>query len=128
MADVTKEQESTLANSFEDILTALPVIREASQSAREILLANLVMIGEIPSPTFEESRRVEFLQNRFVEAGMHNSSTDEMGNALGILPGTRWEQNILVVAHVDTVHEATVDHTITLQPQWGTTPWGWRWW
>ena len=117
MADVSSEQESRIADSFEDILAVLPVIREASQSAREILLANLVMIGEIPSPTFEEFRRVEFIQNRFMEAGLHNSSADEMGNALGILPGSTGEQNILVVAHVDTVHAATIDHTITLQPQ-----------
>jgi tripeptide aminopeptidase len=52
-----------------------------------------------------------------VESGLHNASADEMGNALGIFPGRSGEQNILVVAHVDTVHAATVDHTITLQPQ-----------
>jgi acetylornithine deacetylase/succinyl-diaminopimelate desuccinylase-like protein len=116
MADVTSEQEHRVADSFEEILTMLPFVREASQAVREILLANLVMIGEIPSPTFEENRRVEFIQNRFVEAGLHNASADEMGNALGIFPGSSGEQNILVVAHVDTVHPATVDHTITLQP------------
>jgi tripeptide aminopeptidase len=115
MSDVSSEQENRVTD-FAEILTLLPFIREASQAAREILLANLVMIGEIPSPTFEESERVEFVQNRFVEAGLHNASADEMGNALGILPGSSGEQNILVVAHVDTVHAATVDHTITVQP------------
>jgi len=117
MADVTSEQENRVADSFEDILTVLPFVREASQAAREILLANLVMIGEIPSPTFDEFSRVEFIQNRFVESGLHNASADEMGNALGILPGSSGEQNILVVAHVDTVHATTVDHTITLRPE-----------
>jgi acetylornithine deacetylase/succinyl-diaminopimelate desuccinylase-like protein len=122
MADVRSEQEETLAGSFEDILTLLPFVREASQAAREIILANLVMIGEIPSPTFEEARRVEFIQNRFVEGGLNNASADEMGNALGILPGSVGEQNILVVAHVDTVHAATVDHTITLRPESASGP------
>jgi di/tripeptidase len=117
MADVSSEQENRVADSFEEILAILPFIKEASQALREILLANLVMIGEIPSPTFEEDRRVKFIQNRFVEAGLHNASADEMGNALGILPGTTGEQNILVVAHVDTVHPSNVDHTITLRPQ-----------
>jgi di/tripeptidase len=116
MADVTREQENAITGSFEEILTALPFIREASLAAREILLANLVMIAEIPSPTFQEFNRVEFIQNRFVESGLHNSSADEMGNALGILPGSSGEQNILLVAHVDTVHADTVDHTITLGP------------
>ncbi len=122
MADVTSEQENKIADSFEDILTLLPFVREASQAVREILLANLVMIGEIPSPTFDEFRRVEFIQNRFMESGLHNASADEMGNALGILPGGTGEQNILIVAHVDTVHAATLDHTITLQPQSAVGP------
>jgi di/tripeptidase len=122
MADVSSEQENRVADSFEEILTMLPFIKEASQALREILLANLVMIGEIPSPTFEEDRRVEFIQNRFVEAGLHNASADEMGNALGILPGTTGEQNILVVARVDTVHPLSLDHTITLRPQSATGP------
>lgn len=122
MTDTTRERENQVAGSFEEILTMLPFIREASQAAREILLANLVMIGEIPSPTFGEYRRVEFIENRFVEAGLHNASTDEMGNALGILPGSTGEQTILVVAHVDTVHAATVDHTITLRPQSASGP------
>jgi di/tripeptidase len=122
MADVSSKPEHRVADNLKEILTMLPFVKEASQALREILLANLVMIGEIPSPTFEEDRRVEFIQNRFVEAGLHNASTDEMGNALGILPGTTGEQNILVVAHVDTVHPTSVDHTITLRPQSATGP------
>jgi acetylornithine deacetylase/succinyl-diaminopimelate desuccinylase-like protein len=122
MAEVSSDQESRIQDKFEDILTMLPFFREASEAVKEILLANLVMIGEIPSPTFGEDRRVEFIQNRFVEAGLHNTSADEMGNALGILQGSSGEQNILVVAHVDTVHASTVDHTITLHPSSATGP------
>ena len=117
MADVSSDQQSRIEDSLEGILTMLPFVREAAQAAKEILLANLIMIGEIPAPTFAEHQRVEFIQNRFVESGLHNASADELGNALGILPGSSGERNILVVAHVDTVHPATVDHTITLQPQ-----------
>ena len=94
MADITSEQERGVADNFEEILAELPFVRDASQAAREILLANLVMIGEIPSPTFEEFRRVEFIQNRFVESGLHNASADEMGNALGILPGSSGEHGL----------------------------------
>ena len=124
MADVTKSQEAGAlpSETLEDIIAMLPYYRDASQVVREILLANLVMIGEIPAPTFEEERRVEFIQNRLTECGLHNVSTDEMGNALGIIPGTTGEQNILVVAHVDTVFPATVDHTITLSPDSATGP------
>ncbi|MBN1834229.1 MAG: peptidase dimerization domain-containing protein [Spirochaetales bacterium] len=80
------------------------------------------MIGEIPAPTFGEGPRVEFIQNRFTECGLHSVSTDEMGNALGIVPGSSAEQSILVVAHVDTVFPANIDHNITLSPDAATGP------
>ncbi len=124
MADVRSEEEHRIEDSenLEAIISLLPFIKEASQAVREILLANLVMIGEIPAPTFAEDRRLEFIQNRFVESGLHNASADEMGNALGILLGSEGERNILLVAHMDTVHPASVDHTITLHPQSATGP------
>ncbi len=107
---------------MEEILDLLPYLREASQAAREILLANLVMIAEIPAPTFHEERRVEFLQSRFTDSGLQNVSTDEMGNALGILRGTDENRNILAVAHIDTVFPASVDHTIALHPDFVVGP------
>ncbi|MFH0910733.1 MAG: M20/M25/M40 family metallo-hydrolase [Planctomycetota bacterium] len=82
---------------------------------RHILLANLSMIAEIPAPTFQETGRVEFLINRFCELGLQNASSDEMGNALGVLPGQEAERNILLVAHVDNVFDETEDHAVTLQ-------------
>jgi len=123
MADVRSgEYRIEDIDSLEAIMAMLPFIEDASQAVREILLANLVMIGEIPAPTFSEQQRVEFIQNRFVESDLQNVSTDEIGNVLGILPGSTGEQNILVVAHVDTVHPASVDHTITLHPETATGP------
>jgi acetylornithine deacetylase/succinyl-diaminopimelate desuccinylase-like protein len=92
------------------------------EAARETLLANLVMIGEIPAPTFGEQRRIQFLQDRFTEAELTDCSTDEMGNGIGLLRGTEGERNILVVAHADTVFDETTDHTITVQEDRITGP------
>lgn len=74
------------------------------------------MAGEIPSPTFQEEHRIRFLTDRFIECGLQNISTDEQGNALGILPGNTGERNIVVTAHVDTPFDETVDHTISVEP------------
>jgi tripeptide aminopeptidase len=52
---------------------------------REVLLANLVMVGEIPAPTSDESRRIEFILNRFDESGLTDSSIDGAGNGVGVL-------------------------------------------
>jgi len=106
-----------LTQSFEDILGSLSSIRETAQELREILLANLVMVGEIPAPTFDEGQRMEFVLNRFKEAGITKNSVDEVGNGIGILEGKENSGNILIVAHADTVFNSKVDHTIQIQPE-----------
>lgn len=110
--------EATLDKSFEDILSSLSGIRQKAEELKEILLANLVMAGEIPAPTFQEEERIEFLMNRFKEAEITKNSVDEVGNGIGILEGKEnHNDNILVVAHADTVFGSKVDHTIQVQPE-----------
>jgi len=96
------------AQQLDRLLDRLPEFRQAAVDIKEMLLANLVMIGEIPSPTFQEENRSRFLQDRFSECGMVNCSSDEVHNALGILhgrDGSESERHILVVAHTDTPAE-----------------------
>lgn len=100
--------------SFQEIVDKLPDIETTIRSLAETIIANLVMISEIPAPTFHEHERMDFLVNRLTECGLQNCSTDEVGNALGILPGTIGEKNILTVAHLDTLFDDSVDHTITV--------------
>jgi len=102
------------AKNLKELLSQLPAIRDAAMGLSDMILANLVMLGEIPAPTFGEEARIGLLQQRFSECGLQNSSSDEAGNGLGILPGTEEEENILVVAHADTLFPETVDHNITL--------------
>lgn len=102
--------------SFEDILSSLSSIKETAEGLKEILLANLVMAGEISAPTFHEDERIEFLMNRFKEAEITKNSVDEVGNGIGILEGKEGDGNILLVAHADTVFGSKVDHTIQVQP------------
>lgn len=106
-----------MVQSFEDILSSLSHCHETAQNLKEILLANLVMVGEIPAPTFKEEDRIEFLLNRFKEAEIANNSVDEVGNGIGILEGTSNKESILLVAHADTVFDSKVDHTIQVQPR-----------
>ncbi|MCP4403376.1 MAG: peptidase [bacterium] len=101
---------------FEDILAALKPMKDQLQTIREIVLANLVMVGEIPAPTFREQRRVDFLKDRFIENQLLDCSIDDMSNIYGILPGTTGDQNILLVAHADTELSEEVDHTLSVRP------------
>lgn len=81
---------------------------------REMLLANVVMVGEIPAPTFEEEERIGFVKQRFKECGLQSSSSDAVGNALGILSGTEGENTILLCAHADTPFDSSENHTFTI--------------
>lgn len=101
---------------LESILQALPEYRKAAEEMREILLANVIMIGEVPSPTFAEEERIEFIRNRFTECGIETSTTDEIGNGFGIIPGDVGGESILLAAHADTEFGPEVDHTIQLKP------------
>jgi tripeptide aminopeptidase len=111
--DTTTEPQEL--ENIEQILETLPTIRDATQAVREIILANLLMIGEIPAPTFGETRRARFMKDRFMESGLHNCSSDSRGNALGILPGLQGDRNILLVAHMDTIFPSGIDHTLTVE-------------
>ena len=110
-----------MARKFKEIISLLPEIRKRAADIRDIIVANLVMIGEVPAPTFGEQDRINLIQQRFSESGLQNCSTDEAGNALGVIPG-EVDNNILLVAHADTVFPATVDHTISLKANTATGP------
>ena len=82
---------------------------------KEMVLANLIMISEIPAPTFGEEPRVHFLRDRFSECDLQNVSTDEAGNVAGLVPGSgETNKNILLVGHTDTVFDEKSDHTINM--------------
>lgn len=101
--------------TLDDLLNGVIKVREQVKEIREILLANLVMMGEFPAPTFGEEARIRFFLDRFTEAGLDSISTDEVGNACGFLRGQEGEKTILVAAHTDTVFDDTVDHTINVE-------------
>ncbi len=81
---------------------------------REIFLANIVMISEIPAPTFEEHERVSFLLDRFSDSNLINTSTDEYGNALGVFPGSDENTNILLTASLDSYVDTKTDHSVSV--------------
>ncbi|MCC5907628.1 MAG: peptidase dimerization domain-containing protein [Balneolaceae bacterium] len=97
-------------------------LEEKLKKYREVLLANLVMIGEIPAPTSDENRRVKFILNRFDEAGLTDSSIDGSGNGIGVLSGKDNSEAILINAHADTIFSAKIDHTMQVSSNSITGP------
>ncbi|MCK4565101.1 MAG: M20/M25/M40 family metallo-hydrolase [Verrucomicrobia bacterium] len=105
----------TQLKTIAEILALLPKMKEGAAGIQETLIANLIMLSEIPAPTFEEEARVKLLLQRMTECGLQNVSTDEAGNGVGIIQGKDPSRNILLVAHADSVHSEKTDHTISVR-------------
>ena len=111
-----------MKNDCEKILGELDEYVSQLEGIRETVLSTMVMVNEIPAPTFKEHARARFLVDRFSELEMVNASLDEKDNVLGIIPGRRGDRDILVAAHLDSIFDETVDHTVTLEPSLAIGP------
>ncbi len=105
-----------MEKKIDRILDSLPNLEAMIREMRDVILTNIVMVGEIPAPTFKEDNLREFVLNRLNQDNLINCSTDETGNALGILPGEIGDKNILVVSHMDSVFDEEVNNTLSIQP------------
>lgn len=92
-------------------IEALPMFVDKIRKIREIIISNIVLIGQIPAPTFHEKRRAKHLVERLAEFEIDECAIDDFGNPVGIIRGTSPSKPpIFVVAHLDTFSEVSVDH------------------
>lgn len=86
------------------------------KSIQETILTNVVLMGQIPAPTFHEQERTLTFLERMAEARADECTTDSYGNPIGIVRGTSDEKPaIFVAAHMDTAFEADEDHNYTIK-------------
>lgn len=96
-------------------LQELPEMAEAIRGMREMILANIVLIGQIPSPTFQEKRRTVKFLDRLSEFQADECTTDGYRNPIGVIRGTDESlPPIFMVAHLDTFFGREVDHNYTV--------------
>lgn len=62
-----------------------------------------IEIQQIPSPTFKEGRRAEFMRHRFIEENLASIEVNEIGNVQACLRGGSTAPPIVVSAHLDSV-------------------------
>jgi acetylornithine deacetylase/succinyl-diaminopimelate desuccinylase-like protein len=97
-------------------LDKLPAFVDNIKSIKETIIANIVLIGQVPSPTFKEKRRTSVFMERLAEFQVDECSTDGYRNPIGIIRGTsETKPPILVVAHLDTIFGTDVDHYYTIK-------------
>jgi len=86
------------------------------------LLDLAIAIQQIPSPTFHEAKRAEFVRARFMEEGLQDVEIDRVGNVYARLgtaqaDATRVCRPLIVSAHLDTVFASNVDLSIQREPE-----------
>lgn len=95
---------------MDDYLSVLPRFVDQIRKIREIIISNIVLLGQISAPTFYERRRAECLVERLADFHVDECSIDDFGNPIGVIRGASAEnQPIFVVAHLDTFSEQAVD-------------------
>ena len=95
---------------MDDYLSVLPRFVDQIRKIREIIISNIVILGQISAPTFYERRRAECLVERLADFHVDECSIDDFGNPIGVIRGASAEnQPIFVVAHLDTFSELAVD-------------------
>jgi hypothetical protein len=94
-----------------DYLNKLPDFVDTIRSIKDIIIANIVLIGQVPAPTFKEKQRSTVFMERLAEFRVDECSTDGYRNPVGIIRGTSESKPpIFVVAHLDTLFGKDVDH------------------
>ena len=95
---------------MEKYLDVLPMFADQIRKIREIIISNIVLIGQIPAPTFHERRRAQCLVERLADFQVDECTIDDFGNPIGVIRGASSEKkSIFVVAHLDTFSDVAVD-------------------
>jgi tripeptide aminopeptidase len=84
-------------------------------SIKEVIITNIVLLGQVPSPTFKERRRSRLFLERLAGFSVDECTTDGYQNPIGIIRGTsRDKPPIFIVAHMDTLFTEDVNHNFTV--------------
>ena len=93
------------------------------KAIKDIIITNIVLIGQTPAPTFKEKRRSQIFMDRMAEFGVDEVTTDGYRNPIGIIRGTDPDKPpIFMVAHMDTFFEKDMVHNYTIKEDTITGP------
>jgi acetylornithine deacetylase/succinyl-diaminopimelate desuccinylase-like protein len=108
---------------MDEFLKNLPALVDEIKALSDTIITNIVLIGQVPAPTFKEKRRSSLFQERLAEFGVDEVTTDGYRNPIGIIRGTSPEKSpIFVVAHLDTFFERDIVHNYTIRKNTITGP------
>ena len=108
---------------MDKFLENLPTLVDEIKALKDIIITNIVLIGQTPAPTFKEKRRGILFMERMAEFGVDEVTTDGYRNPIGIIRGTSSDKPpIFVVAHLDTFFERDIVFNYTIKENTITGP------
>ena len=91
---------------MQKFLEQLPALVDEVKSLKEIIITNIVLIGQTAAPTFKEKKRSKLFMERLAEFQVDEVTTDGYRNPIGIIRGTDSSKPpIFALAHLDTFYE-----------------------
>jgi acetylornithine deacetylase/succinyl-diaminopimelate desuccinylase-like protein len=110
-------------NSMDEFLHTLPDLVDKIKAFQDIIITNIVLIGQTPAPTFKEKKRSTIFMERLAEFGTDEVTTDGYRNPIGIIRGTSPDKPpIFVMAHLDTFYERDIVYNYTIKNNFITGP------
>jgi acetylornithine deacetylase/succinyl-diaminopimelate desuccinylase-like protein len=101
---------------MDKFLTQLPGLVDEIKSLKEIIITNIVLIGQTPAPTFKEKKRSKIFRERLAEFQVDEVTTDGYRNPIGIVRGADSSKPpIFVLAHLDTFYEGDQNLNYTIK-------------
>lgn len=83
----------------------------------EAIVDLAVQIQQIPSPTFGEQARADFVQSQFILLGLQDVMQDSLHNVFARYPGSGQGDPLIISAHTDTVFDENTNLTVTRNGQ-----------
>ncbi len=108
---------------MDNYIDQLPSFIETIASIKETIITNIVLMGQVPAPTFKEKKRGQVFLDRLAELQVDECTTDGYRNPIGVIRGTSGTQPpIFVVAHLDTFFGTDIDHNFKIDKNLITGP------
>jgi tripeptide aminopeptidase len=86
---------------------------------QDVLVTQTLAICRIPSPTFAEEKRAQYIAGRLRELDLRDVEIDSISNVTALLPSGSTARPLMVVAHIDTVFPEGTN----VEPNWDGQYW-----
>ena len=92
-------------------------MKQIPESFIQYVVEQCKIIQQIPSPTFNEQQKAQYIAKQFEEVNTDDTVIDPSGNVLTKIRGIKSNKPLIISAHLDTVHPIETDLSITESEQ-----------